>query len=475
VVSEGNKTELSSSNIASTNPKHYTDINTDKAVPTTIISNPSTEKVSDTPSKTDSESKKIPTYTIESNNQEDCEETGILTFLGTISETIDYPIELILPLTYPEGVTLSCTLDGNEMECEVDRIIGGNTIILNETVIKEGNEEVLLIESYFSEEQVKCANAFLMKAVNKLFVNIYFRQVSHFKKNDQENSFSFYLITLVSEAYNKGHELNLKMDVIINEDIVEKNATCVLEEDVSPNGGELAQGNFICSVKLSSSEYQNTNFENTTVSVENAEINGAADLDRTTSSPYKTDQAIAEIRRKKANNETINELADIYDYYEEDIKITPVFNITSIELDNCASQGKLILRGYFSDEIDLSIKFDLLLTYPLTEMKCELDKAKKNEPIEIVCKVHIGFGLVEAFIIEEKIMQKKNKELFIINRKEFDFDDDLKQCGDYYTAKIETVRNRQSSAFSLNLLLHQTLFLSFLFLPEKLLQFHLNQ
>ena len=108
-------------------------------------------------------------------------------------------------------------------------------------------------------------------------------------------------------------------------------------------------------------------------------------------------------------------------------------------------------------------------------MKCELDKAKKNEPIEIVCKVHIGFGLVEAFIIEEKIMQKKNKELFIINRKEFDFDDDLKQCGDYYTAKIETVKNRQSSAFSLNLLLHQTLFLSFLFLPEKLLQFHLNQ
>ena len=75
MVSEGNKTELSSSNMASTNPKHYTDINTDKAVPTTIISNPSTEKVSDTPSKTDGESKKIPTYTIESINQEDCEET----------------------------------------------------------------------------------------------------------------------------------------------------------------------------------------------------------------------------------------------------------------------------------------------------------------------------------------------------------------------------------------------------------------
>ena len=85
----------------------------------------------------------------------------------------------------------------------MDRIIDGNTIILNDTLIKEGNEEVLLIESYFSEEQVKCANAFFMKAVNKLFVNIYFRQVSHFKKNDQENNFSFYLITLALEAYKK--------------------------------------------------------------------------------------------------------------------------------------------------------------------------------------------------------------------------------------------------------------------------------
>ena len=120
------------------------------------------------------------------------------------------------------------------------------------------------------------------------------------------------------------------MDVIINEDIVEKNATCVLEEDVSPNDGGLAQGNFIYSVKLSSSEYQNTDFENIQVSVENEEINGATDLDSSTSSPYKTDQTITEIRRKKANNETINELADIYDYYEEEIKITSVFNLAFV-------------------------------------------------------------------------------------------------------------------------------------------------
>ena len=102
----------------------------------------------------------------------------------------------------------------------------------------------------------------------------------------------------------------------------------------------------------------------------------------------------------------------------EDIKITPFFNIDSINMDNCAKQGKLILKGSFSDDIDLSIKFDLLLTYPLEEMKCEIDKPKKNEQVEVVCKVHIGFYSVETFIIEEKIIHKKNKELFIIKRKE---------------------------------------------------------
>ena len=81
VVPEGKKTELSSSNIATTNPEHYSYINTDKTVPTTIIKNPSTEKISDVWVKTDNESKKIPKYTIESINQEDCEETWIFTFL----------------------------------------------------------------------------------------------------------------------------------------------------------------------------------------------------------------------------------------------------------------------------------------------------------------------------------------------------------------------------------------------------------
>ena len=35
-----------------------------------------------------------------------------------------------------------------------------------------------------------------------------------------------------------------------------------------------------------------------------------------------------------------------------------------------------------------SMKFDLTLTYPLTEVKCEFDEAEKKNVIEMTCKFH---------------------------------------------------------------------------------------
>ena len=68
----------------------------------------------------------------------------------------------------------------------------------------------------------------------------------------------------------------------------------------------------------------------------------------------------------------------------------------------------------------------------MTEFKCELPGGKKDEQIEIICKAHVGFELVEALIIEQKMIKKKNKEIFIIKKKEIDFDEN-KECLDYYT------------------------------------------
>ena len=375
-----------------------TESNTSIIIETTIPTTIHIEKTTNVQISTDIStilSNELPIFTIESINQEGCSSSGKLTFQGKISESISKSVQFKLPLAKPEGITLSCTLNGIQLECEVDRLLS-STISINETTIQQENEDIMVIESFESKEQINCANALIEKASNKYSVNTTFRQVSHFQKNDQDYSFSFYLITIMSESYNKGYQLNLKMNLRINGDLVQKNSSCILQDDVTASIRELSQGNFICSVKLSSSEYSNTDFENITISKENEEINGVSDLDEILSNPYKTDLAIEEVKRKKANNEEIPELGNIVDFYEEEVKITPSFIIDSVDMDECGSTGKFIFKGSFTDDITESIKFDLLMTYPESEVKCEYIEAKKNENVEMTCKVHEGFKSVEA-------------------------------------------------------------------------------
>ena len=82
------------------------------------------------------------------------------------------------------------------------------------------------------------------------------------------------------------------MEIEIKDKYIEKNANCILEEDASPDVGSLIQGNFICSVTLTSSEYSNTNFANIRISADNNEIGGVSNLNEITANPYRTDLAI---------------------------------------------------------------------------------------------------------------------------------------------------------------------------------------
>ena len=387
----------------------------------------------------------LPIFSIDSINQDGCENTGKLTLNGMVSGTISGPIKYTLPLAEPSGISLSCTLSDDISECETDRYIN-DKIVISEINIQGNDGTNFIIEEYSSDETVKCSNALLEKASSKLSVNIAFRQVSHFQTNAQAYSFSFYLITLVSEALSSGYSLNLKMEMEINKVITEKNAVCTLQNNVSPNSGELVQGNFICTVQLTSDEYSNTDFDTVRISPENEEINGVSDLDDILSNPKKTDEAIQAIRARRANGEDITDLEYIADYYEEEVKPTPLFTIDNINIEKCSS-GKFILTGYFSDDMSESMKFDLTLTYPLTEVKCEFDEAEKNEVIEMTCKLHSSFSLVESILIEQKLIKRKGKEIFIIQRKEFTFTYKL-ECADYNTAKISKIQRRTSSNFS---------------------------
>ena len=447
------------------------EVSTAVLIKTTTVATTPTEKETTAPTE---EEIILPSgmslFTIGSINQENCDTTGKLVLNGKISGESSKYEKFTLPLSEPSGISLSCSLAENQLDCETDRVINGK-ITIKATNITEG-KNTLILKEYSSEETIKCANALNEKAKNKLKVNIAFRQVSHFETNSQSNSFSFYLITLISEALAKDFSLKLKMLMDISGSSTEKEATCVLQEAVSPSSGSLAQGNFVCTVQLTADEFSKTNFDTVSVSPENEEINGVNDLDETLSNPKKTDEKIKEIKARRDRGEQITDLENIVDYFEEEVKPTPLFTISEIDMNKCKSNGKFILTGSFSDDIDESIKFDFNLAYPANEVKCEFDEATKGQTIEMTCKLHSAFSLAESIIIEQKLIKKKNKEIFIIQRKEFTFSENA-ECADYNEAKKKRIEKRQTAKFSflqLNHFIPSSGAISFFFALSRILE-----
>ena len=106
----------------------------------------------------------------------------------------------------------------------LDRAIDNKAIIIEQTIIKQGIEEVLILGSISSEENLNCENAIYKESVKRKEITISFRQVSHLTTSAY--SFSFYLITLMTSASKKGSQINLKLNVNINSVLTEK--TCGL-------------------------------------------------------------------------------------------------------------------------------------------------------------------------------------------------------------------------------------------------------
>ena len=378
------------------------------------------------------------TFVIKSINHDTCKTNGIFTISGDISEEITQSIIFNIPLSETKDVMSSCNLTKNKIECKVDREINNNKISIEQMIIKENYKEILFISSAITKDKITCKNALYEDSTKKKNIDISFRQISHLSKFT--NGFSFYLITLISSSYNKDYKINIKMNVYINKIKNEKNAICILENDAKSNGG-LVQGNFKCTVSLSNDEYKNIDFTTITISNNNEDISGISDLDEITSNPYKTDEFIKEIKDKKSKGQKINELTDIIDYYSEKSNIIPILDIQSININDCHNKGKLYIIGKLSENINKKIKFDLPLTYPTEEIKCELDETKKNSRVTITCKSQNKFDNFDTIIIEPRLIKKKNQEIIFIKGKEVKFEG-KKTCENYNTIKMHTTKKK---------------------------------
>ena len=393
--------------------------------------------------KNNDDTKILPSFSYESIDHNTCRSTGIFTIKGKMSEKINENIKFTFPLTYPEGISLTCQFneEQDELTCKPDRDIIDKAIIIEQTVISQGNVDYFNLKSITSSERLICSNGILKESEEKSNVPITFRQVSHIQRDT--NGFSFILIALASEKIEQG--TSIQANIYVNNEKIDRTIDCILQNNVNPDNGQ-TQGNFLCSADKNTNDYWNSiDFSNISVSLSpnNDNIGGVAELDETSANPSKTDEEISKIKEKKQNNEEINSLTNVIDYYEENNEIN-TFTLESIDVDKCNTTGKLKIKGSFSNDFEEEINFDLPLTYPNVELKCELKKVTQKTVINIECKSKSDFKSVDSIVIEPRIIKKKNQELFMINGKTFKLNG-KRSCANYDTIKNEILENRENS------------------------------
>ena len=388
---------------------------------------------------------KIPaSFIFKSIDQSNCKEKGFFTIKGELTKEISIPNKFTIPLTYPDGVSISCSLVGTNLECSLDREIK-DVIILEQIIIKDENIELLNIKGFTSPDILDCDNEALKEAETKSELSITFRQVSHLVDN-QKNGFSFFFAGLIKKSLKKGESFIMKLLLLLNGIKTEKQAKCILNDDVTVESGEQTQGNFNCEVTLENEEYKNLNLSDPNsiiVSPDNEAISGCSELNKEESSPKATDDAI-----ENSKNEN-SELAKVIDFslQENKNKIPPVFEINDIiELNKCKSKGKFKLKGKVSSDIDEEISFELPLSYPKSNIKCEMEKTKKDKENEINCKVQKGFKDVKSFVIEPRLIKKKRKELLFITGKKIEFNQAY-DCDNYNNIKLQKAKAQKSSPY----------------------------
>ena len=399
--------------------------------------------------KSNIETKILPTFESKSIDHSFCPTKGVLTITGKITEKLDNAKKINIPLTYPEGITLTCEFndDQDKIECKADREINNKTIIIEQTVIKNGNEDYFNLKSIITEEKISCSNALLQESLSKQNSTLSFRQVSHFQNNN--DGFSFVFIGLSSKKLDKGSTISININ--INNESEDREITCTLENDVEPDNNQI-QANYLCSVNKNTNDYWNSlNYQSISVSIsQNNNIGGVSELDETSANPAKTDEEIQRIKQKRENNEDISDLENIIDYYETQVEVN-VLTLESIDMDKCNTTGKLTIKGTFSNEITEKINFDLPLSYPNEEFKCELNEVSANTLTTITCKAFSTIISIENIVIEKKMIKKKSKELFIISGKSFNLNG-KKSCENYDTVRRALLEQRMNSKISFSLM-----------------------
>ena len=184
------------------------------------------------------------------------------------------------------------------------------------------------------------------QAEKKANITLSFRQINSFYFIPGTITFAF--LGFTTQSLESDSSIKLFVNLISIENGLEDKLTefnCNIEEAVTISGAEIKQANFKCE-----NNNLNTSIEYTSLKLnQSGDIAGIPTDDDTALNPLATDIAIA-------NGEVKNSA--------EDNSIPLIFTPESIEMGNCATDGKFTIKGKLSEDFQIFSTFTLPLTYP---------------------------------------------------------------------------------------------------------------
>ena len=186
------------------------------------------------------------------------------------------------------------------------------------------------------------------------------------------------------------------------------------------------------------------------ISPDNEEISGVSDLDNYWASPIATDKAIEETKDAYNKNKGLPDLANCVDYRldENKLLIPPAFKIHElINHNKCNKNGKFRFKGRFSSAIRKEMHFFLPLSFPASQIKCKVYETPANYDVEVICKIQKEFKYTSSFVLEERTIKNRHKEMVFIKSKRLDFNTPF-HCENYNKIKLELANKRYKADYS---------------------------
>ena len=380
-----------------------------------------------------------PSFTVGSIDIQGCANDGKFTITGNLSEEKSITSTFTLPLTYPEGITLTCSFVNNTIQCIADKELTGS-LVMEQTIVSNGDEELFILKN-FTYDSMNCINGLKKQAENKTDVSVSFRQVSHISRIS--NGLGFFFAGFVNSNLPASQQITMNVIVIIKGQSVAKTAQCTLRNAVTYTEGTQTQGDFDCVVTLESGE--DVDPKNLTISTNNENIGGCSDLTTEEASPSLTDEAISKA------SEAESELGMTVDYSIAENKniCPPIFTLTSINMDKCSKKGILKVIGQFSEAIEEEMTFELPFSFPASKIKCKVESAEANTNVEITCKMPKvkKFLKFKDFVLQPRLIKKKSMEMLYIQKKTYQLSSEA-TCESYNKIKLKRAIARKSAHYT---------------------------